>query len=121
MRRVSLQRRHEAGGAHPRGQHAAHAAGVRDGNGVMFASHSGDICPSGFLELRLGTVRRENVVDVYRNPRLFLELRQPDRFSGRCGGCTSGLRRLARAYAATGDPFAEDPLCTYRPSATTSP
>ena len=119
MRRVSQQHRKSIGGTNPHGQHATHAAGIRDGNGVMFISHTGDITPSGFLELRLGNVRYDNVVDVYRHSWLFTELREPDRFYGRCGECEyqwvcGGSR--ARAYAATGNPLGEDPLCAYRPA-----
>jgi len=120
VRRVSQQRRNAIGGTAPQGQHATHAAGIRDGNGVMFISHAGDITPSGFLELRLGNVRHDDVVDVYRHSWLFTELRQPDRFFGRCGECEyhwvcGGSR--ARAYAATGNPLGEDPLCPYQPTA----
>jgi len=118
MRRVSLQRQNELGVAHRHGQHATHAAGIRDGNGVMFISHTGNICPSGFLEVPLGNVRHERVVDVYRDSRLFRELREPARFDGRCGECEyhwvcGGSR--ARAYAETGNALAEDPLCPYVP------
>jgi len=123
VRRVSLQRRPEPGTPHQHGQHATHAAGIRDGNGVMFISHTGNVCPSGFLELPLGNVRHARVVDIYRHAPLFQELRRPDTFDGRCGACEyqwvcGGSR--ARAYAATGNPLAEDPLCTYWPRASGS-
>ncbi len=77
----------ELGETRPHGQHATHAAGIRDGNGVMFISHTGDICPSGFLELRLGNVRHDHVVDVYREAGLFPELR-------RTGAILRALRRV---------------------------
>src|SRR5690348_8482607 len=35
---------------------AGHAAGIRDGNGIMFISHTGDVSPSGFLPLVAGNV-----------------------------------------------------------------
>jgi MoaA/NifB/PqqE/SkfB family radical SAM enzyme len=97
---------------------ARHAAGVRDGNGVLFISHTGDICPSGFLELAAGNVRRDDVIEVYRHAPLFLQLRDADGFHGRCGCCDhrwvcGGSR--ARAFAASGDPLGEDPLCVYDP------
>lgn len=95
---------------------AGHGAGIRDGNGILFISHTGAICPSGFLELAAGTVRDDDVVAVYRHAPLFEALRQPDAFQGRCGPC--GYRWVcggsrARAYAASGDPLGEDPLCEY--------
>ncbi|MGE0445557.1 MAG: radical SAM protein [Vicinamibacterales bacterium] len=98
---------------------AMHAAGVRDGNGILFISHTGDICPSGFLELPAGNVRTDHVVDVYRRSPLFTALRQPDRFGGRCGQCEFRMEcggSRARALAATGDPLAADPLCAYEPA-----
>jgi AdoMet-dependent heme synthase len=89
-------------------------AGIRDGNGIMFVSHTGDIRPSGFLPLSAGNVRRDDVVTVYRTSSLFRRLRRPENFGGRCGSCRyrdvcGGSR--ARAFAASGDPCGEDPLC----------
>jgi MoaA/NifB/PqqE/SkfB family radical SAM enzyme len=94
------------------------AFGVRDGNGVLFISHVGDIAPSGFLPIAAGNVRRDDVVDVYRTSPLFDGLRHPSQFHGRCGVCRfhsmcGGSR--ARAWAATGDALGEDPLCAYVP------
>ena len=109
LRRIAMQR---SGGS---GAH--HAAGIRDGNGIIFISHTGDVCPSGFLEVAAGNVRSRSVVDVYRDAPLFVQLRDPDCFHGRCGRCEyrwvcGGSR--ARAYCASGgDPLSEDPLCEY--------
>ena len=101
-------------------QGSGHAAGVRDGNGVMFISHTGDVTPAGFLPVVAGNVRTTDPVTLYRESPLFRELRQADGFGGRCGRCEfhwmcGGSR--ARAYAATGDVLAEDPLCEYEPRA----
>lgn len=92
--------------------------GVRDGNGIMFVSHIGEIYPAGFLPLPLGDVRREDPVAVYREHPVFRALRDPDRLKGKCGRCPfraicGGSR--ARAYAVTGDPLESDPLCPYSP------
>jgi radical SAM protein len=88
------------------------------GNGVLFISHRGDICPSGFLELAAGNIRRDDLAAVYREAPLFTALRDPDAFGGRCGICPfrwpcGGSR--ARAFADTGDILGEDPLCTWQP------
>jgi len=95
-----------------------HGAGIRDGNGILFISHTGEVHPSGFLPLVAGNVRHDDVVRVYRDSEPFRQLRQPAAFGGRCGRCEyhwqcGGSR--ARAYAASGDPLAEDPLCVYEP------
>ena len=110
LRRIMLQRRWSP--ARSRG------AGIRDGNGIMFISHTGDVHPSGFLPVTAGNVRTDDVIAIYRDAPLFRRLRQPELFGGRCGRCEfhaycGGSR--ARAYAASGDPFAEDPLCAYTP------
>jgi radical SAM protein len=92
--------------------------GIRDGNGIMFVSHTGEVQPSGFLPLVAGNVRTVSPVKLYREAPLFRRLRQPERFDGRCGRCEfravcGGSR--ARAYAASGNPLGEDPLCRYQP------
>lgn len=102
------------------GGSAHHGAGIRDGNGILFISNVGDICPSGFLEVAVGNVRTDDIVSVYRSAPLFRELREPDHFGGRCGQCeyrfSCGGSR-ARAFSASGDPMAEDPLCPHEPAA----
>ncbi|HTI04681.1 MAG TPA: radical SAM protein [Gemmatimonadales bacterium] len=106
------------------GRGKGHAGGVRDGNGILFISHTGDITPAGFLPLAAGNVRCDDVVKIYRHAPLFQALRNPEGFGGRCGHCEwryecGGSR--ARAYAAAGDPLAEDPLCGYLPGGVTTP
>jgi MoaA/NifB/PqqE/SkfB family radical SAM enzyme len=91
---------------------------VTDGNGFLFVDHVGAICPSGFLPLVAGNVRTDDVVTVYREHPLFRSLRDPDLLGGRCGRCEHRHRcggSRARAFAATGDPLAEDPGCAYVP------
>jgi radical SAM protein with 4Fe4S-binding SPASM domain len=92
--------------------------GVTDGNGLVFISHTGDVYPSGFLPLRVGNVRTAALADLYRNAPLLRRLRDPNALLGKCGACE--FRRVcggsrARAFAASGDPLAEDPLCAYQP------
>lgn len=96
---------------------------IRDGHGICFVSHLGDIYPSGFLPLRCGTVSTGSLVEVYRNSEIFRALHFPDRFHGKCGVCEyshicGGSR--ARAFAHTGDALGSDPFCPYEPS-TASP
>jgi len=94
--------------------------GCLAGNGFVFVSHVGDLQPCGFFEQRAGNLR---AVDfdfrrLYEESPLFRALRDPDRLTGRCGRCEyvgvcGGCR--ARALAAHGSAFADDPLCPYRP------
>ncbi len=92
--------------------------GIRDGHGIVFVSHTGDICPAGFLPLAAGNVRHDSLPEVYRSAPLFASLHQPSGFTGKCGSCDhrvicGGSR--SRAFAASGDPLAEDPFCPYQP------
>ncbi|MBN8524134.1 MAG: radical SAM protein [Planctomycetes bacterium] len=94
--------------------------GVNDGNGFVFVSHIGDICPSGFLPLACGNVRHDDLATVYRDHQTFRRLRTPDKLSGKCGRCPfnrvcGGSR--SRTHALTGDAFASDPTCVYQPAA----
>ena len=120
-RRVALNEMRAAGmtAEQIRGSSVYRGIGIRDGNGIMFVSNTGDICPAGFLPLAVGNVRTDHVVDIYRNAPLFRDLHAPERFGGKCGYCDfraicGGSR--ARAYAATGDPLASDPFCPYEPA-----
>ncbi|MDE3101789.1 MAG: TIGR04053 family radical SAM/SPASM domain-containing protein [Chloroflexota bacterium] len=92
--------------------------GVRDGNGIVFVAYDGTIHPSGFLPVPCGDVRTSTLADVYRSHPLFVALREPRSFTGKCGRCPyaaicGGSR--ARAFARTGDALASDPLCPYVP------
>ena len=92
--------------------------GITDGVGFVFVSHRGEVFPSGFLPLSAGNVRGRDIADIYRDDPLFRGLRDLDQLKGKCGDCAfkrvcGGSR--ARAYAMTGDPLGEDPLCAYVP------
>ena len=95
----------------------AHTAATRDGKGIIFIGHNGDVFPAGFLPLALGNVRHQPLARIYRENPLLTAIRAA-RFGGRCGHCPyadlcGGSR--ARAYAATSDPLAEDPACPFEP------
>ena len=120
FRRVALQEMRAEGmtGDQIRQSKSARGFGIRDGNGIMFVSNTGDICPAGFLPLVAGNVRRDRIVSIYRTSPLFEALHDPSCFKGRCGVCEyhtlcGGSR--ARAYQATGNPLASDPLCQFVP------
>ena len=119
-RRVAVERMQRVGptewgiGGNPVGR----ALGIRDGNGILFVSHVGDVYPSGFLPLSAGNVRASSIVDLYRLAPLFVTVRDVARYEGKCSRCPfksicGGSR--ARAFAHTGDYLASDPLCAYEP------
>jgi len=101
----------------PADHSSAHTAATRDGKGIVFVAHDGEVYPAGFLPLGLGNLRDRPLIDIYRDDPVLQQIRAA-RFSGRCGSCEyadlcGGSR--ARAYAATGDALAEDPACAYLP------
>ncbi len=92
--------------------------GVNDGDGFAFIDHLGNVCPSGFLPLIAGNLREQGFAEIYRNSRLFRDLRDRSLLKGKCGACNykpvcGGSR--ARAYALTGDYLESDPSCVYQP------
>lgn len=123
-RRYVAQRRkaHPAERAAAPSNLIARQAGINDGKGFLFVSHTGEIFPSGFLEISAGNVRRTSLAEAYRHSGLFLTLRNSDELEGKCGACEyrnlcGGSR--SRAYALTGNLLASDPRCVYQPVAAT--
>jgi radical SAM protein len=93
-------------------------AGVSDGKGFVFVSHTGEIFPSGFFPVSGGNVLDDSLTDIYRNSDMFVTLRDTSQRRGKCGICEyrnicGGSR--SRAYALSGDFLAEDPRCIYQP------
>ena len=96
---------------------SAHTAATRDGKGIIFVAHDGQVYPAGFLPMHLGSVRDLTLAQIYRENEVLLSIRSMN-FGGKCGVCEfadlcGGSR--ARAYATSGDPLAEDPACAYIP------
>lgn len=93
--------------------------GIRDGRGVMFISHTGDVSPSGFLPIECGNVRDRDPAEIYQTHPIFISLRDSDSLRGKCGVCEfryicGGSR--ARAFGVHGDALASDPACPYIPA-----
>jgi radical SAM protein with 4Fe4S-binding SPASM domain len=91
---------------------------TRDGKGIVFIAHNGEVHPSGFLPIKSGKVPETHLTTIYRTNPLFVSLRDPSQLKGRCGRCEynticGGSR--SRAFAEFGDPLAEDPACMYTP------
>lgn len=93
--------------------------GTNDGKGIVFVSHLGEICPSGFFPVACGNVKSHELIDVYRHHVVFRQLRDAEQLDGKCGFCEykhlcGGSR--ARAYATSGRFMGEEPLCIYQPA-----
>lgn len=94
--------------------------GVNDGNGFAFVTHIGEVVPSGLLPIVAGNIRETPLAEIYRESKVFKELRQPDNYKGKCGVCEynkicGGSR--SRTYAVTGDYLESEPFCVYIPQA----
>jgi heme b synthase len=94
--------------------------GCLGGVGFCFISHRGVVQPCGFLQLTCGDVTKQSFADIWRSSEQFLRLRDYDALEGKCGVCEyrkvcGGCR--ARAFEATGDYMAEEPLCSHQPVA----
>jgi len=92
--------------------------GCLGGIGFCFISHTGTVQPCGFLDLDCGNVSTTPFKEIWQKSEIFKSLRDYDRLKGKCGLCEfkrvcGGCR--ARAYEATGDFLAEEPLCKYEP------
>ena len=92
--------------------------GCLGGTGFCFISHRGIVQPCGFLHVNCGDVTKTSFADIWNGSDTFVSLRNFNRLKGKCGGCEfrkvcGGCR--ARAYEATGDFLAEEPLCSYQP------
>jgi heme b synthase len=93
--------------------------GCLGGTSFCFVSYEGVVQPCGYLELNCGDLRQSSFKSIWENSEYFLQLRDFSAYKGKCGRCEylkfcGGCR--ARAFEATGDHMAEEPLCTYQPS-----
>ncbi len=96
--------------------------GCLGGKAFAFISHRGKVQICGFLEVECGDVRATDFdfARIWRTSEVFRRVRRPDDYGGTCGACE--YRRIcggcrARAFAATGDYLAAEPLCLYEPKA----
>ena len=93
--------------------------GCLGGTSFSFISHDGIVQPCGYLELNCGDLRNATFESIWRGSEVFKQLRDFSSYKGKCGRCEylrfcGGCR--ARAFEATGDFLAEEPLCIYQPS-----
>jgi len=91
--------------------------GCITGRGMFYIKPNGDVWPCPFIPITVGNLLKESAYKIW-NGELFNKLRdrsnlgEPCRscpFREVCGGCR------ARAYIKTGNLFAGDPLCPFKP------
>jgi len=95
-------------------------SGCLGGKSFAFISHTGKVQICGFLDVECGDLRREGLDfrKVWTDSPVLTAVRDVSSYHGRCGACEynrvcGGCR--ARAFAATGDYLAEEPLCSHEP------
>ncbi|MBI5745520.1 MAG: radical SAM protein [Nitrospirae bacterium] len=106
------------GKAHNASGLSAMTKGCLAGTGICFISNKGDVYPCGYLPVTAGNVRTTPFEAIWRDSKLFANLRDPGLLTGKCGICEykhicEGCR--ARAYAVTGDYLSEEPFCSFEP------
>jgi len=93
--------------------------GCLGGTAFCFISYDGVVQPCGYLELKSGDLKKSTFGAVWEDSEVFKKLRDFSKYEGKCGRCEylrvcGGCR--ARAYEATGNYMAEEPLCLYQPA-----
>jgi radical SAM protein len=89
--------------------------GTLDGDGILFIANDGSIYPGGFLPLKLGDSRSNNIVEVYRDNEMLKGIRDRS-INGPCGTCRykqacGGSR--ARSFVSSSNPLGSDTACAY--------
>ena len=116
--RILHERRGRGEAKETNGSLHAMTRGCLGGSSFCFISHTGQVQPCGYLEVDCGQVREKYFRDIWENSPIFHNLRDLRQYKGKCGRCEfirvcGGCR--ARAYEATGDYLAGEPLCIYEP------
>ena len=92
--------------------------GCLAGQAVCFVSHTGEVFPCGYLPLTSGNVKTTPLPQIWRESKIFADLRGDAELEGKCGVCEyskvcMGCR--ARAYGHTKNYLAEEPNCDFVP------
>jgi radical SAM protein with 4Fe4S-binding SPASM domain len=111
---------HPAGHGHGAG-HADMSAmtkGCLAGQAVCFVSHTGEVFPCGYLPVSSGNIKSTPFPRIWRESRVFADLRDDTKLEGKCGLCEfkrvcMGCR--ARAFAEQRNYLAEEPNCGFIP------
>ncbi len=93
--------------------------GCLAGTGFCFISHTGIVQPCGYTDVICGDITKQTFEEIWNDSPVFKQLREFNNLEGKCGICEykavcGGCR--ARAFEATGNYMAEEPLCTYVPA-----
>lgn len=92
--------------------------GCMAGVSFCFISHTGDLQPCGYLDIKCGNIRKQGFKKSWLESEVFNNLRDFSKYKGKCGICEfrmicGGCR--ARANAVAKDYLKEEPYCVYQP------
>lgn len=85
------------------------------GDSLITVQPNGDVLPCRRMPIKVGSLKHSTLRAIYDNSPLLAELRDRNRLSQGCDGCSyakgcrGGLKCLS--YAVAGDPFTADPGC----------
>ncbi|HNY12560.1 MAG TPA: radical SAM protein [Candidatus Wallbacteria bacterium] len=93
--------------------------GCLAGCGFAFVSSTGIVQGCGYMPVPAGNIRETPFSTIYKDSEFFNRLRDLSNLKGKCGKCEyravcGGCR--ARALAASGDCFEEEPYCNHVPA-----
>jgi len=82
--------------------------------GYIMIQSNGDMNPCMLLQIKLGNIRKQNIISIWENSPVLAQLRKRELLKGECLDCShrgtcSGCR--GRAYEETGDMMAADRGC----------
>lgn len=85
-------------------------------NGYITILPNGDVIPCMLLQVKLGSIRKENIIKIWEESPTLTKLRSRELLKGECGKCVhrdvcAGCR--GRAYEETSDMMATDPGCWF--------
>jgi radical SAM protein with 4Fe4S-binding SPASM domain len=98
------------------GDMSAMTKGCLAGQAVCFVSHTGEVFPCGYLPVSSGNIKDKPLPEIWRDSRIFADLRGSAELGGKCGCCeykNACMGCRARAYSQTGDYMAEEPNCEF--------
>jgi radical SAM protein with 4Fe4S-binding SPASM domain len=93
--------------------------GCLAGQHIAFIDRFGNVRPCSYFAEAAGSLRERSFQEIWEHSPLLEDLRNFDRYKGKCGACEylracGGCRARASALK-EGDYLAEEPFCTYVP------
>ncbi len=122
--RIVLQQAKEDGKAFKRRSLKFSTGGAKGciaGQLICLIDVDGNVQPCSYFPKAAGNIRHQSFKEIWENSELFQDMRNFEKYKGRCGDCEfikvcGGCR--ARADAVHGDYLEEEPFCGYIPRLT---